>query len=68
MDMLSILMIVALLSVLGSLAFGLFSMFKGGDFDKKHSNQAMRWRILLQSLALIIFFILLWSKGHSWYS
>lgn len=62
MDMLSILMILSLGAVVASLGFGLFSMFKGGEFDKKYGNRAMRWRILLQGFALIIFFIMLWLK------
>ena len=61
MTVLSLLMIVALLAVVASLAVGLFAFFKGGEFNKKYGNAAMRWRILLQGFALIVFFLLLWS-------
>lgn len=55
----SILLVVMLLATVGALGFGLFTLMKGGEFSRAHSNQAMRWRILLQACALIIFFLLL---------
>ncbi len=42
----------AMLSVLGTLGLGLFSMAKGGAFNKKHGNKLMRVRVLLQGLAI----------------
>lgn len=57
---LSILMFGALAAVVGVLVFGLIIFFKGGEFSTKQSNEAMRWRILLQALALAIFFLILW--------
>jgi len=60
---LSALMFVALAAVVGSLGFGLISFFKGGEFDAKYANEAMRWRVLLQAAALGIFFLILWL-GH----
>ena len=56
-------MFVALAAVVGSLGFGLISFFKGGDFNAKYTNEAMRWRVLLQAVALGIFFLILWF-GH----
>lgn len=61
MTMLNIFMIFALLAVLASLAFGLVALFRGGEFNKKYGNAAMQWRVILQGLALVIFFILLWA-------
>lgn len=58
--LLSILMFGALAAVVGTLMFGLLTFFKGGEFNAKHSNEAMRWRVLLQALALAIFFLILW--------
>ena len=50
-----ILMILAMLAVLGTLAIGLVGMAKGGPFNAKYGNKLMRLRILLQGLALLLF-------------
>lgn len=57
--MLKILLIVALLATLGVLAFGVFALFKGGEFNEKWGNRAMRWRIIMQAIALLIFALML---------
>jgi len=44
--------ILACLSVLGAMGLGLFSMVKGGDFNKQHGNKLMQARVMLQGLAL----------------
>ncbi|GJL84605.1 MAG: hypothetical protein DHS20C02_03800 [Micavibrio sp.] len=48
-------MLLAMLSVLGVLGIGLFSMIKGGEFNKKHGNTLMQARVTLQGLALALF-------------
>lgn len=48
------------MSVVGVLGFGLVTLLRGGEFSRKYSNEAMRWRVLLQGLALLIFAIILW--------
>ncbi|MDH3472655.1 MAG: twin transmembrane helix small protein [Rhodospirillales bacterium] len=45
---------IALLAVLGVLFAGLFSMARGGEFNKKHGNKLMRWRVGLQGVALVL--------------
>ena len=45
-----------------SLAFGLFVYFKGDEPYKKYANAAMRWRVMFQAFALVLFFILLLLK------
>jgi hypothetical protein len=52
----------ALATVLGVLFFGLFSMVRGGEFERKHANRLMRLRVASQALAvvlIVIFFALL---------
>ena len=44
--------ILAGVATLGALAIGLFSMAKGGEFNKKHGNKLMQARVMLQGLAL----------------
>jgi hypothetical protein len=57
---LTILLGFALLAVVGALVFGLYSFLRGGEFNAKHSNEVMRWRVILQGVALLIFFLILW--------
>ncbi len=52
-----ILLALALLAVLGVLFAGLFSMARGGEFNRKHGNRLMRWRVALQGLAIVLFAI-----------
>jgi Hypoxia induced protein conserved region len=52
-----ILMTIAMLAVLGVLLLGVFSMAKGGEFNKKYGNRLMRARVALQAVA-IGFFVL----------
>ncbi len=60
-----ILMIVAMLLVLASLAVGLFAMVKGGEFNKKHSNKLMRMRVTLQGLALALFVLAVLAQNSN---
>lgn len=54
---LAIVVVIACLAVLGVLFLGLFSMARGGDFNRKYGNALMRWRVVLQGLALVILII-----------
>lgn len=60
----SILMALAMLATLAVLGMGLFSMIKGGEFNKKHANALMRWRVGLQAAALILFALALLSHKN----
>lgn len=44
--------ILAGIATIGALGLGLFSMVKGGEFNKKYGNKLMRARVILQGLAL----------------
>lgn len=54
----------ALFSTLGVLGFGLFVYFKGGALHVRYGNAAMRWRIMLQGLTLVLFFLMLLSRSN----
>ncbi len=45
-------MFVAMAAVLGVLGLGLFSMIKGGEFNRKYGNRLMQARVWLQGLAI----------------
>ena len=54
MTILNIMIVVALAATLGILFFGLFSMARGGEFNKKHSNKLMRMRVIAQFATIIL--------------
>ena len=51
---LTILIVVALASVLVALGLGVFSMLKGGEFAKRHGNRLMQIRVVLQITAVVL--------------
>jgi hypothetical protein len=59
------LLIIAMLLTLGVLFLGLFSMAKGGEFDKRNANRFMRWRVIMQGVAVLLFviFMMTWHRG-----
>ncbi len=60
MDVLVVIMlVVALLLVIGTLAGGLITMARGGDAGPRRSNLFMRYRVLFQGVAVLLFIILL---------
>lgn len=63
-DPLFLLVALAVFIVLGILLFGIGTFGKGGDFNRKHANRIMRWRIGAQAvaIALILLFIFFRSK------
>ena len=54
MELLSILIIAALLATVAALGAGVVSMAKGGNFDREHSAQLMASRVGFQGLAVIL--------------
>ncbi|WP_207479877.1 twin transmembrane helix small protein [Arenibaculum pallidiluteum] len=44
----------AMLGVVVSLFIGIFGMARGGDFNARNGNRMMRWRVMLQGLALLL--------------
>lgn len=52
-----ILLGIAMLTTLGVLFAGLFVMARGGEVNRKYGNKLMRWRVIAQAVALLIFAI-----------
>lgn len=46
--------VIAGLAVVGVMGLGMFSMVKGGEFNKKHGNRLMQLRVTLQGVALLM--------------
>ncbi len=55
---LTILVVLCMLGVLGVLGAGMVGLIKGGG-DPARSNQLMRWRVILQAAALVLFALLM---------
>jgi hypothetical protein len=47
----------AMIAAVGALLLGVFSMAKGGEFNKKYGNTLMRARVVLQGLAIVLFIV-----------
>ncbi|MCG6885407.1 MAG: twin transmembrane helix small protein [Silicimonas sp.] len=64
-DPLFIIVAIACLVVLGILLTGIGGFAKGGDFNRKHANRIMRYRIYAQFVAvvLILIFVLIRRGG-----
>lgn len=64
MNAFDLLIPVALGIVFLILCFGIYAMFRGGDFGRSWSNKAMRMRVLAQFVAILILIAALWAKQH----
>lgn len=62
-DPLFILVAVATLAVLAILAFGIGSFGRGGEFNRKHANRIMRYRLAAQFVAIIVILIFVAVRG-----
>ena len=57
MNILSIVIVIAMLLTIIVLGAGIWSMAHGGEFDKKHSSQLMFARIGMQAVTLMLLFV-----------
>jgi hypothetical protein len=56
-------LIVTMLAVLAVLFVGIFSMVRGGEFNRKYGNKLMRARVILQGVAILLFIVVM-TAGH----
>ncbi|MGB1034725.1 MAG: twin transmembrane helix small protein [Paracoccaceae bacterium] len=62
-DPLFIFMVLCMAAVLGVLVFGLSAFGRGGEFNRKYANKAMRWRIIAQFIAVMAILLFVWVTG-----
>jgi len=62
MDPFDVMIPIALGVVFLILCFGIYAMFRGGDFGRSWSNKAMRMRVVAQFVAILILVAALWFK------
>lgn len=60
----NILIPVALAGVVLSLGFGLYALFRGGDFGRSYSNKLMRLRVVMQAIAIALLVAGAWWRGQ----
>ena len=65
MDLQNSILFLSMGSVVLILAWGLVTMARGGEYNKSKSNLLMRYRIVLQALAVLIFVFLLLYKRYT---
>ncbi|WP_374427106.1 twin transmembrane helix small protein [Paracoccus sp. (in: a-proteobacteria)] len=58
-----ILLAVCCLAVVVILAIGIGGFARGGEFNRKHGNRMMRWRLIAQAIAIAVFLLYLWARG-----
>lgn len=61
-DPLFIIVLIATLAVLVILMIGIGGFAKGGEFNKKHSNRLMRYRIAAQFVAVVLILIYVYFR------
>ncbi len=58
------LLVAAMAATLVVLFAGLVSMARGGEFNRKHANMLMVWRVGLQATAVLLFLLLVLVLGR----
>jgi hypothetical protein len=61
-DPLFIVVAVAVLIVAAILLTGIGGFAKGGDFNRKHANRIMRYRIYAQAVAVVLILLFVWIR------
>jgi hypothetical protein len=65
MDIFALLIPLSLGAVLIALGFGIYSLFRGGDFGRSYSNKLMRLRVVMQAIAVVVLVAAaFWWRSH----
>ena len=63
MEIFDILILTAIAAVTITLGFGVYTLYRGGDFARTNSNKLMRLRIVLQAVAVLLLVVGMWWKS-----
>ncbi len=58
-----LLVAVAIGAVVVVLATGIGGFARGGEFNQRNGNRLMRWRIILQAVAIALILLFIWIRG-----
>jgi hypothetical protein len=64
MDIFSFLIPASLIAVATVLGFGIYALFRGGDFGRSYSNKLMRLRVVMQALAIAVLMGAVWWRSR----
>lgn len=64
MDIFSFLIPASLLAVTVVLGFGIYALFRGGDYGRSHSNRLMRLRVVMQAVAVAVLMGAVWWRSQ----
>ena len=59
MQLLTVMIILALLATVGALGAGVVSMVRGGEYDQQHGTQLMFARVAFQGVAFVLLLVAL---------
>ena len=62
MDIFNFLIPVALGAVALVLGFGIYALFRGGEFGRTNSNKLMRLRVVMQAIAIVVLVGAFWYR------
>ena len=65
MDVFSYLIPASLTAVAVVLAFGIYALFRGGDYGRSNSNKLMRLRVVMQAIAIVILMAAVWWRSQA---
>lgn len=65
MDLFSYLIPISLAAVATVLAFGIYALFRGGEFGRSYSNKLMRLRVLMQAIAIAVLVAAFWWRSRT---
>ncbi len=63
MNVFDILVLIAIGAVAVTLGFGIYSLYRGGDYARSNSNKLTRLRVALQATAIVLLMTGLWWKS-----
>jgi hypothetical protein len=63
-DVFDLIIPISLLAVLTALGFGIYALFRGGDFGRSYSNKLMRLRVVLQFIAVLVLVAAAWWRAR----
>lgn len=50
--------------VMAILLTGIGGFAKGGEFNRKHGNRMMRWRLYAQAVAVAVLLLFVWMRAR----
>lgn len=64
-DPILIIAFIAVAAVAIILLIGIGGFARGGEFNRKHANTVMRWRIGAQAVAVVLILVVIWARSGS---